>query len=156
MVNAEALDTVMTFITDHPDKHYQGLYDCGTAACFAGWAARLYAEEFGIGVDTISHGYRPRYYSDNNPSLSSREVAIKVLGLREEHADILFEAGNTRAMLAMMVKDLKDGTFVPSAAHYRNLIYGPRPDDGHDWTNWGYIRDAQAEENAADTSGTEH
>lgn len=45
--NNELLERTMQWIKDHPEQHDQNTWvnDCGTAACFAGWACLLNATD---------------------------------------------------------------------------------------------------------------
>ena len=114
-LNVELLQRTMAYIDAHPEQHDQGEWverkpECGTAACFAGWAAIL---EFGEGVifdDGEMLAFRlPAPYSnrrdDGLPPLMSQQAA-RLLGLSSVQADTLFNAWNTRGMLRAMVNDL--------------------------------------------------
>lgn len=118
--NVELLEKTMQHILDHPEQHDQGEWarttDCGTAACFAGWAAIL---TFGPSVLGYIGGFDlPAPY---NLSCMS-ESAGALLGLTEPEYDTLFEANNTRDMLQLMVKDLVNGDELQSVEHYRDEV----------------------------------
>lgn len=114
-LNVELLQRTMAYIDAHPEQHDQGEWverkpECGTAACFAGWAAIL---EFGEGVifdDGEMLGFRlPAPYSNRRhdglfPLMSQQ--AAHLLGLTSVQAYTLFNACNTRGMLRAMVNDL--------------------------------------------------
>lgn len=105
MANIAELERVLTFITDHPEQHKQGSWTCNTGACLAGHAALL-------------NGYRKFY--ENGKAINGELIkdhrhydveaeAIKVLGLRQTDAVILFSGTNTRDSIAAMIKDLANG-----------------------------------------------
>ena len=117
-VNAEALERVMTHIKDNPRMWRQATYftdrdvhDCGTTACFAGWAVQFYAEQ---------EGWKPReelfvattaryYFKDGQPPEDAShvaEVAAEILGITDADADILFGGSNDMEQLETMVKNL--------------------------------------------------
>jgi hypothetical protein len=62
--NAELAYRVLDHIDAHPEQWNQGVYigpaDCGTAACFAGWAVLL-------------SGAEPRFYA---PGVSTADVVV--------------------------------------------------------------------------------
>jgi hypothetical protein len=92
--NVELLQRTMQYIKDHPERHKQSRFitECGTAACYAGWAALL----SGWSVQRILSG--PMYYE-----------GAELLGLTHWEAETLFDSGNTVPMLELMVKDLVNG-----------------------------------------------
>lgn len=113
-LNVELLQRTMAYIEAHPEQHDQGEWverkpECGTAACFAGWAAIL---EFGEGVivdDGEMFSFRlPEPYSRRDDGLFPlmSQQAARLLGLSSVQADTLFNAWNTRGMLRAMVNDL--------------------------------------------------
>jgi hypothetical protein len=73
---------------------------CESAACFAGWAVLLSGYQHR--GDAV-YDQRGEYVGD------VRDVATDLLGLESWEASRLFEASNTRPMLALMVKDLVNG-----------------------------------------------
>ncbi len=140
MANAERLQTVMQYITDHPEEHNQGWWfsgSCGTAACFAGWAANLYAEQMGMERIAGSLYYRPigTYWSVVHPDAKHvRSLAIEILDLDDNNhafsdgslvattdASALFAAHNTQAEIQLMVKDLVNGESI--AHNYTRGVY---------------------------------
>ena len=94
--NIELLEQTMCHINDHPTQHDQSTwvqpYDCGTIACFAGWAALL-------------SGMTSREILNVNMRIKGAEL----LGLTEDEAHTLFDTINTRPVLELMVKDLVNG-----------------------------------------------
>jgi hypothetical protein len=92
--NVELLQATMQHILDHPEQHYQTQWvtECGTAACFAGWAAL----RSGVSVQTIL-------------SSDMWRLGAELLGISVFESLTLFAPGNTRAMLELMVKDLVNG-----------------------------------------------
>jgi hypothetical protein len=111
MVNIPELERVIAFLEDHPDQHDQKhwLNECGTAGCLAGWTAML------NGYRAISHdtfgwaGWTATVIADDDPDDPGNDVkvvAMKLLGLTEEDADVLFAPLNTRENMKLMSKDL--------------------------------------------------
>lgn len=118
--NVQLLEKVMQHIDDHPEQHDQSTWvrtDCGTAACFAGWAAIL---TFGTGIILRDGGFQcPPPYAHRIMS----EVAADLLGLDEANADTLFHACNSRGMLRLMVKDLVNGDELGAFDDYEQEAY---------------------------------
>lgn len=110
--NTELLEVVMQHIEDHPDKHDQGDYvrDCGTVACFAGWACLLSGWQY---VSTY-----PARVGDGKHEKSIPALAIELLGLTEDESEILFDDNNTRPALRLMVKDLVNGDHLRDLDQY--------------------------------------
>ena len=112
--NAELAYRVLDHIDANPNEWKQSSWQCGSAACFAGWAVRLSGgilekapiptvvkgpEEL-IGLDVDQAAYQV---------LGIDEVAAGDLGYEED--DWLFDEGNTRDDLGRLVA----------------AIFGPRP-----------------------------
>lgn len=99
----------MDYIDAHPKTHDQGWWftptECGTVACFAGWASLL------AGDRPVPMSGSLVYTDDTWQMEHVRGRAQELLGLTLEEACRLFAGGNTRA-------DLR--------AHLAE-IYGPRP-----------------------------
>lgn len=97
MPNVELLQQTMQHIKDHPEQHDQHIWvnSCGTAGCFAGWAALL----SGWFIEDL------RYYGDFRWTTFGREL----LDLTPDEAFKLFCSSNTVPMLELMVKDLVNG-----------------------------------------------
>jgi hypothetical protein len=123
--NVELLERTMQFIKDHPEQHSQGWWfkkrDCGTAACFAGWAVTLkgYLPVFHVGdcraETVVLPGYRREF--------DTPELAQELLGLTLRERETLFEASNTSEMLELMVKDLVNGDELKETFDYRKLAH---------------------------------
>jgi hypothetical protein len=106
-VNTQLLEQVMTHIEDHPEQHDQSVWvdECGTAACFAGWACLLSGWQVGPRWDFNG----PLISPDTLIEKDTPEAAVDLLGIDIYDADRLFDARNTLPMLALMVKDLMNG-----------------------------------------------
>lgn len=106
--NTELLERVMQHITDHPEQHNQSMWvnECGTAACFAGWATLLsgwYVQRVAPSkVVYVAH-------QDDLRDFLVNDLAVELLGITNDEADVLFGYGNSREMLQLMVKDLVNG-----------------------------------------------
>ncbi len=147
MANIERLQRVMDHIMDNPQHHFQGDwithielqapgnegagYACGTAACFAGWATLLYAEEVGYqreGKSRHDQVFVPIGVEDPDVTqrIHVRSLAIQILDLKDHgyensEATVLFSGGNSRSQLQAMVKDLANGEDI--VENYRNGLY---------------------------------
>lgn len=119
--NVELLERTMQHIDDHPEAHDQCIWvnDCGSAACFAGWAALIH---FGPSVCNGAGGYQlPSPYGDPLPNGAFPPMsfqAARLLGLTMVEANTLFSASNTPEMLRLMVTDLTDGRTLRSEEEY--------------------------------------
>lgn len=96
--NIELLEKTMQYIKDHPEKHKQDVFirdtnECGTAACFCGWAAML-------------SGYTAR---DIIRASHITQLGADLLGIEFAEACRMFRTSNSREMLELMVKDLVNG-----------------------------------------------
>lgn len=105
--NAELAYRVLDHIDARPETWEQATWDCGTAACFAGWAVRL-SGGTAYGSKVVA----------GPPELIGEHVeyaAYRVLGICEFHGpdanDWLFDPDNTREDLGRLVE----------------AIFGPRP-----------------------------
>ncbi len=86
------LKETYTYILEHPEEHNQRLWqtfgrDCGTAYCFAGMAVHL----AGLEMNRNDHVCGKEW--ENAPHIN--DVARKILGLEEDQAGQLFNAGNS-------------------------------------------------------------
>lgn len=115
--NAALAYRVLDQIDADPKSWNQGTWDCGTAACFAGWAVRLSG---GKSLDRDNDTYVVEG-PDEIVGLPVDEAAVELLrhtcelpGLRGD----LFAGSNTRADLGRLVAE----------------IFGPRPDGGEGGT----------------------
>jgi hypothetical protein len=113
--NAELAYKILDQIDAHPETWNQGTWDCGTAACFAGWAVRLsggISDPDGYDSNVVDG---PAYLI----GMTVDEAAREVLGssgwtpstVDPDEEDWLFSAGNDRADLGRLVAE----------------IFGPRP-----------------------------
>lgn len=116
--NVELLQQVMQHIEDHPAQHDQGIWlnECGTAACFAGWACLLSGWQVSPAFDCSVGSVMSPDTLVEKPAL---DAASDLLGLDAIDADVLFSANNTRPMLALMVKDLANGEELRYQDEYR-------------------------------------
>ena len=96
--NTELLQQTMQYIINHPDQHDQAdwavQHDCGTTACFAGWAA-------------ILSGWTVKQVQLTDDPV--KDIGGEILGLTVSESHQLFDASNTRHQLELMVKDLVNG-----------------------------------------------
>lgn len=89
--------------------------ECGTAMCFAGWAAQLdggrwlsWREEWAW--LRARKGETPEVVTpDGQPLVHVRERAERRLGLTEQEASELFSVRNTLSDLSRLVRDIKSG-----------------------------------------------
>lgn len=112
-LDVELLQRTMAHIEAHPEQHNQYEWvatdpDCGTAACFAGWAAILKFGESVIHDDGLPHFKLPAPYDRDASGVprAMSEQAAALLGLTLDQAHTLFDAGNSREALRLMVNDL--------------------------------------------------
>lgn len=117
--NVELLEKTMQYVLDHPEKHYQGDYwdTCNSTGCFCGWAIHL-SGSANFWVDTVDDLL---YRADDDDSISWHSGGQEALGLTWAEANLLFDCGNTRPMLELMVKDLVNGDELRSSEDYRQL-----------------------------------
>lgn len=108
-VNTPLLRKVLNFVTDHPDEWNQGVWAvrsaCGTTACIAGHTVLMTGHEVEWGpslVHDVEHDVEKAVAvlgEPWTPVQTIREVATRELGLTEDQAYLLFNAGNTLADL---------------------------------------------------------
>lgn len=115
--NVELLERVMQHIDDHPEQHDQAAWinECGTAACFAGWAVMFTGGKLsrdGVFVTVVGE------------SDCVSRAAGRRLGISAVEGDVLFDASNTRDMLRLMVKDLVNGDELRTTDDYLNEAHG--------------------------------
>lgn len=108
--NAELAYRVLDQIDAHPETWNQGIWDCGTAACFAGWAVRL------SGGTSAKNDSLDTIVVDGPAGIIGMEVpdaAEHLLGdiCRNGDDEDLFDGSNTREDLGRLVEE----------------IFGPRP-----------------------------
>jgi len=112
--NAELAYQVLDHILAHPEMHDQGDWfrrtECGTVACFAGWATLLSGLSFAPGSIIVEHA--PDHLLRLR-EMSVGRAAARLLGLPDPHwtatedgneADDLFHPGNDREDLAERVE----------------------------------------------------
>ena len=119
--NVELLESVMRHIDDHPEQHDQRVWinECGTAACFAGWACLLSGWQVGLSSDSYDNIV---ISSDTLTKRPTAIVAMELLGLSWETSLTLFQGDNTREMLHLMVKDLVNGDELRGWDEYRDEV----------------------------------
>lgn len=102
----------MQRIVDHPHLHDQAWYytasECGTVACFAGWACWLAGYQTVWDNETMPLASNVRK-GPSAMAVSAFSVAQLLLGLTPAEAQTLFAPCNSRAVLQLMVKDLVNG-----------------------------------------------
>ena len=102
--NTELLEKVMTFINDNPRQHDQEVWgytnECGTTACFAGWAGLMTGLEIGRGFE---------WRDKRGQRVDVFKHATKVLGLTWYQAEVMFLEIDTREGLELAVKDIVNG-----------------------------------------------
>jgi hypothetical protein len=117
MVNVQLLEQTMRHIIDHPETHDQGIWvsdkeDCGTTACFAGWACLLSgAKQYDV---TLSQST----FSADTASgwIRADDLAVQLLGIDEDTATNLFDGDNTVDDLQRIVKQLVNREHTPEGA----------------------------------------
>jgi len=126
--NVELLQQTMQFIDDHPEQHDQSSFgyqtECGTFACFAGWACMLSGEvtwlmQPGFKGLRTREGRLKRVLT--REGLPASAAAQELLGLDDHEAGILFGPHNTREALKLMVKDLVNGDTLLTPKYYADL-----------------------------------
>jgi hypothetical protein len=118
--NAALAYAVLDQIDAHPETWNQGTWDCGTAACFAGWAVRLAGGEVdpltvATGDPIVATG--PEEIVGLAVDLAAERVLRSNCRIEADDAcddEDLFYASNTRADLGRLVAE----------------IFGPRPEGG--------------------------
>lgn len=125
MRNVELLERTMTQIKDYPELHDQGTLfvrsECGTAACFAGWACLLSGCTPAFLPETV--GALSTFVLDRDARLQSAwDQAVRLLNITGDEARILFHPCNSRAMLELMVKDLVNGENLKRPVTYREEL----------------------------------
>lgn len=112
--NAELAYRVLDQIDAHPETWNQAAWDCGTAACFAGWALRLSGAKLDGGlVPAVCDG--PEHLIGLHVDVAACRVLRiddDVVGEDTDDEEWLFASHNSRADLGRIVEE----------------IFGPRPD----------------------------
>ena len=105
-LNLPLLEKVRDQIHNHPETHNQTVWArrsaCGTAMCFAGWAAYFAGHDFDFNKDLGT----AEYTTDDT---SIARVAQDALGLISEEGYVLFYAFNNRADLDWLLHQITDG-----------------------------------------------
>jgi PAS domain-containing protein len=117
--NTELAYRVLDHIDAHPELWKQDVYigrsDCGTVACFAGWACLLSGDEPHVDLYYVKTPAGVRVYASDRAEellgIPSEERLVERTEATDEPMDDLFAAGNTREKLGEMVEK----------------IFGPRP-----------------------------
>lgn len=104
--NKKLLCETMKYIETHPEKWVQWSYRCGTSMCFAGWAAVLAGGKWSNPVGECDTRMKRQ---GAWPEEEVEERAMRVLGLTEEEAAILFDGSNSKTDLQGFVKNLCEG-----------------------------------------------
>ncbi|KJF21926.1 hypothetical protein C7T36_18280 [Rhodococcus sp. AD45-ID] len=133
-VNETLLRSVMDHIETWPNLLDQNQWRCGTARCFAGWAAELSGAQWISGerdqvqIDTAEG----RWFAGSVVRSQSGELrhvadfARRELGLTEIAADQLFDGSNTITELREMVENLCDfGTVYDAAPKTQAEVTAP-------------------------------
>jgi hypothetical protein len=125
--NVELLEKTMQHILDHPEKHDQNYWftqtECGTAACFAGWACLLSGYEVNWSSEdayTNLSGTRRTWGVTGSDGEESDAIgsAQELLGLTSQESNTLFCSDNSREALQLMVKDLVNGDELRHSEEY--------------------------------------
>lgn len=97
-INVPLLRKTMEHIEQHPEEWDQSFWmsECGTKACFAGWACVF------SGVEVVYSWARCTTADGDSAGAAAQDA----LGLTFEDADQLFEANNTMAELRSQVDRL--------------------------------------------------
>lgn len=115
-VNVDLLTKTLAHIEAHPETWYQEDWrvrtDCGTACCFAGWAATLdgcvwYVRDDDLAEDDLD-GWA-ELITIGGATVGVGEHAAKILGLSRYDADRLFDGGNNLTALRRIVGELIAG-----------------------------------------------
>jgi hypothetical protein len=147
-IKVAALDRVLQFINDHPDKHEQNTWlatsfqgaqreapqlRCNTIGCVAGWTAILagYEPYWGNGTydtelvtplpnaEPIDDGCTvvdEALGTDTDvarPVYDVRSLALTLLGLTDNEADVMFEGHNTIYDMWRIAERITQGAVVP-------------------------------------------
>lgn len=111
-VNVELLQRTLAQIEAHPElweqREWRTETDCGTAYCFAGWAAVLSGAAF-VRHEDGSLSYEYVIPPGGGDSIWIQDYAAQVLGIGSRHAMDLFDGYNTLADLRAFVGELTAG-----------------------------------------------
>lgn len=115
-INWPLLDKVLDHIRAHPEQHVQRIFRCETGMCVAGWAAELSGREWAYPAGLteaaslmLAEPGDPFVWAtaDDRRVVECFEVARELLGLTDEEAYWLFEAGNTLSDIERIVDELR-------------------------------------------------
>jgi len=126
MINVELLKKTLAHIEAHPEQWNQRDWRdvdhdlrCGTACCFAGWAALLNGSTWDVPDSEIEnydwdHDPNGDKLADVDGGRAVSRVATRALGLTWTQADQLFAGGNDiedlRAIVAELCEQAEDVT----------------------------------------------
>jgi len=133
-VNVKLLNDTLNAIKANPDHWEQSKWHCGTSHCLAGFAELL---SLGLPVDSNEDDLRDNLsvYNENKSRWSTRENAIKALGLNDSldsDDDTLFAAYNTFPELEKMVAYLSEHGSLNGYHAYSEVV----DDDNEDSEGW--------------------
>lgn len=94
--NIDLMEKVLEHLRIHPEDHDQAAF-CGTAMCFAGWAA------------VLSKQYTPDEWTSLDSGIRWFNAGMELLGLTRQQAATLFDPVNELEHLELMVKRIAAG-----------------------------------------------
>lgn len=170
-IKVAALDRVLQFINDHPDKHEQNTWlavplrdkqreapqlRCNTVGCVAGWTAILAGYEpywnRGMRGDTEMVtplpgaepiGLIPLGTDGDRPVYEVRSLALTLLGLTDDEADVMFEGGNTIYDMWRIAERITQGAVVPPPNARRGESDASEDEFATFGTEWGVNDDGR-------------
>lgn len=111
--NAELAYRVLDHIDADPKNWNQNEWQCGTAACFAGWAVRLSGGTMiNVNDSVVVESGLPELLGESVDRAAETLLGMPVGRYMETDDEHLFDPGNTRADLGRIVAE----------------IFGPRPE----------------------------
>lgn len=130
MANVEKCERVLAHVKADPELLRQDKWmiknECGTAGCFAGWAALL-------------NGHTPRWHHFGSDDWESAyacdeegrcvlisEVAESLLELTKREADVLFYGKNKIEDIELMVKNLANGDPIDKGTYHEGNDFAGR------------------------------
>jgi hypothetical protein len=119
VVNVVEVERTMRYIQDHPDRHNQAEWICGTGGCYAGLTCLLSGWKSFLGTELV-YKNADEYDCDTSQLREVQEVARGILGIDLLDSMILFHGSNTVDKLMGMSKDLMNGE--PLALHWTATI----------------------------------
>lgn len=106
MANVELLQKTLQYIKDHPEEWNQSSWDCGTTACFAGWACRLAIMENETLFAEYGRYWEKKGWESSFPYNFIEQLAKDVLDIDHDDANNLFSSTNTLNTLEEIVNDI--------------------------------------------------